>query len=78
MCDCEQEFMDDLTAYRDLTMRVEAIDAAAAHYMRHHGADHPSFCHSGNLSEVFVWKETPQGVDYWLDIHYKLQEQFLC
>lgn len=59
--------------FYDLVDRIRAIDNYAAGWMMNNieiidkNAD--------ELSLMFIWGDSPQGYDYWLDIASKLMEQ---
>jgi hypothetical protein len=58
--------------YLELIMRVKKLDAEAAAYMKDHATKLEDFEYGGDLVGCFVFKKTPQGHDYWMDIRNKL------
>ena len=55
--------------YLKLVSEVMEIDAKAAKYLLNVAPQIDGFVSSGDLSLCFLWSNTPQGDDYWRDIH---------
>ena len=60
--------------YDRLMEAVNAIDPAAAEYMDGPARALVSFSFTDSLYGVFIWRETPQGAEYWGPIAFKLRE----
>lgn len=62
--------------YDELCTAVGKIDKAAEQYMRTDVKELESFAGDNYnphlLMGAFVWEVTPQGHEYWSDIHHKL------
>ena len=56
-----------------LLKKVDKIDLSAGRYMRTKARKLTSFIEAGQLIQCFIFDDTPQGYDYWLDIHMKLK-----
>ena len=61
------------TAYKILTRKVAKIDAAAAWWMQEEAWRQKYFKHSACLRSAFTWANTPQGFEYWENIHVQLK-----
>lgn len=64
----------DELAYQELIAKVATINKDAADYMQGPMRKISGFVASGDLWDVVVWQDTPQGLIYWHDIAYKLEE----
>lgn len=67
--------------YQKLVEQVRVVDEDAAKYLETDAKQLPTFssnCSFGTgqtgLKTIFTWLEAPQGIDYWIDIYYKLEE----
>jgi hypothetical protein len=58
--------------YLTLISKVSQIDMKAAEYLRYEAGKLPSFNLVGDLLSCFFWDNTPQGHEYWEDIHFKV------
>jgi len=64
-----------IKAYAELIERVAEIDVEAAAWMLFEAPKMKipeEFEYIGYLYDCFVWSDTPQGEDFWLDISNKL------
>ena len=66
----EQDELD----YQELIAKVALFNKAAADYMQGPMRKIAGFGTSGDLWNVVVWEDTPQGTDFWYDIVCKLEE----
>jgi hypothetical protein len=60
--------------YADLIEQVRAVDDKAAIYLDFVAPFKRYFVPGGDLSACFVFCETPQGHDYWVQIADRLRE----
>lgn len=58
--------------YAALCDEVEALDPAAAAYMRGTARQLPGFALYRDLDGCFTFNDTPQGVNYWYVLHLKV------
>ena len=65
----------DKKAYRDLIEKVYAIDVEAGEYLRYEAAGCGDFRYNGLLANCFIWSDTPQGREYWRNIHNTLEPE---
>jgi hypothetical protein len=65
---------NDWHDYADLIEQVRAVDNAAAVYMDFVAPFSSGFVPGGDLSNCYVFCETPQGHDYWWQIIERLLE----
>ena len=60
--------------YEELCKRVEAFDKDAAEYMRNEAPKLGDFEYDGFLYCCFVFRDTPQGLKYWINISDQLMQ----
>lgn len=60
--------------YKMLIKEVNAIDPAAAHWLRHYAWNERVFKEDITLSGVMIWDETPQGYQYWYNIALEIEQ----
>lgn len=58
--------------FKELCNAVEKIDRDAAEWLRNDAKDFSGFREHDNLIHCFIWADSPQGHDYWENIHIKL------
>ena len=69
--------MKQYAKIEDLIEDVRKIDSSAADYIKNSACHLRTYSTIGStlsLQSIFVWSETPQGKDYWFNIHAKLGE----
>lgn len=60
--------------YRELIEVVNKINKDASYYMEYEARDLEGFAPCFDLMCCFYWVDTPQGHEYWSEIHQKVQE----
>lgn len=65
----------ELEEFYQLIAEVQEINSEAAEYLSTGARNMPSFSPCNGLSAVFLWKNTPQGHDYWAAIDKQLDER---
>lgn len=59
-----------------LVEKVREINPGAAFYLETAAKELNSFVHSGDIWEVMMWGETPQGGEFWKTIADKLGQVY--
>jgi hypothetical protein len=57
-----------------LLEEVDKIDLSAGRYLRTKARELSSFEEFGRVTGCFLWRDSPQGKDYWSNINYKVME----
>ena len=59
-------------AHKSLVAKVRKVNREAANWLRDEAPKMDSFYPSSRLLYAFVWRDSPQGHEYWSDVFEKV------